>query len=144
MKLHEYQAKDILRKSGIPIPNGQLITTGDQATKVTQIIGGPPWVVKAQVHAGGRGEGGGVIQANYPYEVVTATESMLGKRLVTRQTGAEGVVVHQVLIEEGVEIDREFYVSMVIDRSTAQPAMIFSQAGGMSIEEVAAESPERI
>ncbi len=144
MKLHEFQAKDIFAKSGIPVPSGQVVTTADQATKVAQIIKGPPWVVKAQVHAGGRGKGGGVRVAHYPYEVVTATEALLGKPLVTKQTGAEGVTVNQVLIEEGVEIDRELYLGMVIDRPTARPAMIFSQAGGMEIEEVAASSPELI
>ncbi|MFH1241953.1 MAG: ADP-forming succinate--CoA ligase subunit beta [Pseudomonadota bacterium] len=144
MKLHEYQAKDIFSKSGIPIPNGQLVTTAEQATKAAQIINGPPWVVKAQVHAGGRGKGGGVKKAHYLYEVVTATESLLGKPLVTPQTGPDGVIVNQVLIEEGIEIDLEFYLSMVIDRSTASPTMIFSQAGGMEIEEVAAQSPRLI
>jgi succinyl-CoA synthetase beta subunit len=140
MKLHEYQAKDILGKSGIPVPNGQLVTAVDQATKATQIISGPPWVVKAQIHAGGRGKGGGIRVVNYPYEVVTATESLLNNRLVTPQTGPEGITVNQVLIEEGVEIDREYYLSMVVDRSTACPTMIFSPSGGMEIEEVAAKS----
>ncbi len=141
MKLHEYQAKDIFSKSGIPIPNGQLVTTAEQATKAAQIINGPPWVIKAQVHAGGRGKGGGVKKAHYLYEVVTATESLLGRPLVTPQTGPEGVIVNQVLIEEGIEIDREFYLGMVIDRSTASPTMIFSPAGGMEIEEVASQTP---
>ena len=107
MKLHEYQAKDIFGKSGILVPNGQVVTAVDQATRATQIISGPPWVVKAQVHAGGRGKGGGVKVVHYPYEVVTATESLLGKHLVTPQTGPEGVTVNQVLIEEGIEINRE-------------------------------------
>jgi succinyl-CoA synthetase beta subunit len=141
MKLHEYQAKEILGKAGIPIPNGQLVTAVDQATKVTQIISGSSWVIKAQVHAGGRGKGGGIKVVHYPYEVATATEDLLGRPLVTKQTGPEGVIVNQVLIEEGVEIDRELYLSMVIDRSRAMPAMIFSQAGGMEIEEVASETP---
>ena len=144
MKIHEYQAKDIFGKSGIPVPNGQVVTSPDEATKVCQIINGPPWVVKAQVHAGGRGKGGGVKVVHYPYEVVTAAESLLGKALVTPQTGSEGVKVHQVLIEEGVDIDREFYLGMVIDRAKARPAMIFSQAGGMAIEEVASQTPELI
>lgn len=144
MRLHEYQAKDILGKSGIPVPNGQLVTAVDQATKATQIISGPPWVVKAQIHAGGRGKGGGIRVVNYPYEVVTATESLLNNRLVTPQTGPEGITVNQVLIEEGVEIDREYYLSMVVDRSTACPTMIFSPSGGMEIEEVAAKSSELI
>jgi len=144
MKLHEFQAKDILGKSGIPIPNGQLVTNSDQATKVVQIIKGPPWVIKAQIHAGGRGKGGGVKIAHYPYEVVTATESLLGKPLITKQTGPDGVVVNQVLIEEGIDIDREYYLSIAIDRSIAKPIVIFSQAGGMDIEEVATQSPELI
>jgi len=144
MKLHEYQAKDILGKSGITVPNGQLVTEVDQATKATQIINGPPWVVKAQVHAGGRGKGGGIRLVQYPYEVVTATEALLGNRLVTPQTGPDGIPVNQVLIEEGVEIDREYYLGMIVDRSTACPTMIFSTAGGMDIEEAAASSSEVI
>jgi succinyl-CoA synthetase beta subunit len=144
MKLHEFQAKEILRKSGILIPSGQVVTASEQATKVTQIINGPPWVIKAQVRAGGRGKGGGIKTVHYPYEVVTATESLLGKPLVTRQTGPEGVIVKQVLIEEGIDIEREFYLGMVIDRSMAMPSMIFSQAGGMEIEEVASQSPDLI
>ncbi len=144
MKLHEYQAKDILGKSGIPIPTGQLVASSEQATKATQIIKGPPWVIKAQVHAGGRGKGGGVQVVHYPDEVVTAVETMLGQPLVTKQTGAEGVRVNKVLIEEGIDIDREFYLGMVIDRSLAMPTIIFSQAGGMEIEEVSDESPELI
>jgi len=144
MKIHEYQAKEIFGKSGIPVPNGQVVASPDEATKVCQIINGPPWVVKAQVHAGGRGKGGGVKVVHYPYEVVTAAESLLGKALVTPQTGPEGVRVHHVLIEEGVDIEREFYLGMVIDRAKARPAMIFSQAGGMAIEEVASQTPELI
>jgi len=144
MKIHEYQAKDIFGKSGIPVPNGQVVTSPGEATKVCQIINGPPWVVKAQVHAGGRGNGGGVKVVHYPYEVVTAAESLLGKALVTPQTGPGGVKVHHVLIEEGVDIEREFYLGMVIDRAKARPAMIFSQAGGMAIEEVALQTPELI
>jgi succinyl-CoA synthetase beta subunit len=141
MKLHEFQAKDIFGKSGISIPNGQLVTSAEQAAKAAQIIPGAPWVVKAQIHAGGRGKAGGIRAVHYPYEVVTATESILGKPLVTKQTGSDGVVVKKVLVEEGVEIGREFYLSMVVDRSTARPAMIFSQQGGMEIEEVAAKTP---
>ena len=144
MKLHEFQAKDFLSKSGIPIPRGQLVTNPEQASKVPQIIDGPPWVIKAQVHTGGRGKAGGIKVAHYPYEVVTATESLLGKPLVTKQTGPEGVIVYKVLIENGVEIEKEYYLSMLVDRSTARPTMVFSQAGGMDIEEVAEKSPELI
>ncbi len=140
MKLHEYQAKDIFLKSGIPIPNGQLVTGAEQANKVTQIINGPPWVVKAQIHAGGRGKAGGVKLVQYPYEVVKTTESMLETPLKTAQTGPEGVKVNQVLIEERVEVDTEFYLGMVVDRDTACPTMLFSQAGGTDIETEAARS----
>ena len=144
MKLHEYQAKDIFKKSGIPIPNGQLITEANQASEAIQSINGPPWVIKAQIHAGGRGKAGGVKVENDPAKVVAAAESILGKPLMTKQAGPDGVVVHQLLIEEGIDIEREFYLSMVVDRATASPTMIFSQAGGMEIEEVAATSPELI
>ncbi|MCG2778870.1 MAG: ADP-forming succinate--CoA ligase subunit beta [Desulfobacterales bacterium] len=144
MKLHEYQAKDIFKKSGIPIPNGQLITEANQASEAIQSINGPPWVIKAQIHAGGRGKAGGVKVENDPAKVVAAAESILGKPLMTKQAGPDGAVVHQLLIEEGIDIEREFYLSMVIDRATASPTMIFSQAGGMEIEEVAATSPELI
>ena len=144
MKIHEYQAKEIFGKSGIPIPNGQVVKTPEDAGKVCETVNGPPWVVKAQVHAGGRGKGGGVKVVGDSSRVVSATEAMLGSALVTPQTGPEGVKVNQVLIEEGVEIDRELYLGMVIDRQTAMPAMIFSPAGGMSIEEVAARTPELI
>ena len=144
MKLHEYQAKGIFKKSGISIPNGQLITEANQASEAAQSINGPPWVIKAQVHAGGRGKAGGVKVENDPTKVVMAAESILGKPLMTKQAGPDGAVVHQLLIEEGIDIEREFYLSMVIDRATASPTMIFSQAGGMEIEEVAATSPELI
>ncbi|UCF85551.1 MAG: ADP-forming succinate--CoA ligase subunit beta [Desulfobacteraceae bacterium] len=141
MKLHEYQSKEIFGKSGIPVPKGQVITESNQALKAIKVINGPPWVIKAQVHAGGRGKAGGVKVENDPAKVVAAVESLLGKSLMTKQAGPEGVIVHQVLIEEGVDIEHEFYLSMVVDRSTASPALIFSQAGGMEIEEVAAKSP---
>ncbi len=144
MKLHEYQAKELLGNRGIPVPAGQLATTPEEAAKAAQTIAGPPWVVKAQIHAGGRGKAGGVKVVKTPEEVVAATRSMLGKALVTKQTGEEGSVVNQVFIEEGVSIEREYYLSMVIDRTTASPAMIFSQAGGTDIEETAAASSEKI
>ncbi|MGA7966858.1 MAG: ADP-forming succinate--CoA ligase subunit beta [Gammaproteobacteria bacterium] len=144
MKLHEYQAKELLGNRGIPVPAGRLAITPEEATKAAQTIAGPPWVVKAQIHAGGRGKAGGVKVVRTPEEVVSATGSILGKPLITKQTGPEGSMVNQVFIEEGVAIDKEFYLSMVIDRSTASPAMIFSQAGGTDIEETAAKSSERI
>jgi len=144
MKLHEFQAKNIFRDSGIPTPNGQLVTSSNQVRKVIQVLDGPPWVVKAQIHAGARGKAGGVIVAHSVYEVVAATEQLLGRPLVTAQTGSAGVIVHEVLIEEGIEIDHEFYLSIVIDRSHSRPAMIFGQAGGVEIEDVAGKTPDLI
>jgi succinyl-CoA synthetase beta subunit len=144
MKLHEYQAKEIFSKAGIPTPKGTIITSADQAGEAMKDISGPPWVVKAQVHAGGRGKGGGVKVVKEASEVAPAAEAILSKPLVTKQTGEEGVAVNQILIEEGVDIDREFYLGMVVDRATRMPTMIFSQAGGMEIEEVAANTPDLI
>jgi succinyl-CoA synthetase beta subunit len=144
MKLHEYQAKELFSKSGIPVPRGQLVVSSDQASKSTTTVQGPPWVIKAQVHAGGRGKGGGVKVVHDPYDVVTAVETMLANPLITKQTGTDGVKVNQVLVEEGVEIDHEYYLGMVIDRALGMPTMIFSQAGGVEIEEVADQSPELI
>ena len=142
MKLHEYQAKDLFRKFGIPVPKGHVATSVDKALKAAQDLPGPPWVVKAQVHAGGRGKGGGVRVVKSLDELKQATTEIFKRPLVTKQTGPKGKKVHQVLIEEGVNIDREFYLAVVIDRSRAKPVVIFSQAGGMEIEEVAAKSPE--
>ena len=144
MKLHEYQAKDAFRKFGIPVPAGQVAATADDAAKAAETINGPPWVVKAQVHAGGRGKGGGVRVVHSPDELREAAEAILERPLITAQTGSEGKKVNQVLVEEGVDIDREIYLAMVVDRSAARPVMIFSQAGGMEIEEVAARSPELV
>ncbi len=144
MKLHEYQSKEIFRKSGIPIPKGRVVRTPDEAAGVVESVKGPPWVVKAQVHAGGRGKGGGVKIVKDPGEVAGVTDTLLNTPLVTPQTTPKGVVVNQVLVEEGVEIEREFYLGMTVDRSVGMPTMIFSQAGGMSIEEVAAKTPDLI
>ena len=144
MKIHEYQAKDILRKFGVPIPNGQLVASSDEAEKAAQNVPGPPWVVKAQVHAGGRGKGGGVKVVGNVEGVVTVTESLLKTSLVTPQTRPEGVNVRKVLVEQGVQIEKELYLGMVIDRKLGEPTMIFSQAGGMEIEEVAKETPHLI
>ena len=142
MKLHEFQAKELFKNAGIPVPEGKIVTSGDEALEAAGKLAGPPWVVKAQVHAGGRGKGGGVQVVHSPEEVKTAAQAILDNPLVTAQTGPEGKKVHQVLVEEGVEIERELYLAMVIDRSSARPVMIFSQAGGMDIEEVAAKTPE--
>ena len=144
MKLHEYQAKDIFRKFGIPVPAGKLATSTNEAETATKNLNGPPWVVKAQVHAGGRGKGGGVRVAGSREEVDAAVNAILGEPLITKQTGPEGKKVYQVLIEEGIEIDRELYLAMVIDRALARPVMIFSPCGGMDIEEVAEKSPELV
>ncbi len=144
MKLHEFQAKDIFRKFGIPVPEGQVVTSADEALSAAENLSGPLWVVKAQVHAGGRGKGGGVKVVKSPQEAQTAAKAILDHPLITKQTGAEGKKVYQVLLEEGVDIDRELYLAMVIDRSMAQPVMIFSQAGGVEIEEVAEKSPELV
>ena len=121
MKLHEYQAKDIFRKFGIPVPKGHVAASVGEAVKAGQDLPGPPWVVKAQVHAGGRGKAGGVRVVKSLDELKQATSDILGRPLVTKQTGPEGKKVHQVLIEEGVNIDREFYLAVVIDRSKARP-----------------------
>jgi len=144
MKIHEYQAKEILKKSGIPVPEGHLVTSSDQAKEAVRVISGHPWVVKAQVHAGGRGKGGGVKVVHEPSEVVSTAEALLKTSLVTPQTGSGGVKVRKVLVEQGVSIERELYLGMVIDRKIGMPTMIFSQAGGMEIEEVAKETPELI
>jgi succinyl-CoA synthetase beta subunit len=144
MKLHEYQAKDIFRKFGIPVPRGRVAASVDEALRAGKDLPGPPWVVKAQVHAGGRGKGGGVRVVKSLDALKLATSDILSRRLVTKQTGPEGKKVHQVLIEEGVDIEREFYLAVVIDRSKARPVVIFSQAGGMEIEEVASRSPELV
>jgi succinyl-CoA synthetase beta subunit len=144
MKLHEYQAKKILKQWGIPVPTGRVLTSPDQAAEAAKTIPGPPWVVKAQVHAGGRGKGGGVKVVHSPREVLTAAEGLIARPLVTPQTGPGGVLVNEVLVEEGVAIEREFYLGMVVDRSAARPAMIFSGAGGMEIEEAAIRFPELI
>ncbi|RLC23052.1 MAG: succinate--CoA ligase subunit beta, partial [Deltaproteobacteria bacterium] len=144
MKLHEYQAKEVLRNSGVSVPAGELVTNARDAAAVAGRLKGPPWVVKAQVHAGGRGKAGGVRVIDRAEEVPKAVEDMIGKKLVTRQTGPRGVTIHQVLVEEGIAIDRELYLGMLVDRSCAAPTLIFSRAGGMEIEEVAAKSPELI
>ena len=144
MKLHEYQSKELFSRFGIPVPAGKSITTVEDIEKIAQDIKGPPWVVKAQVHAGGRGKGGGVRVVDSLDEMKTASETILNHPLITKQTGLQGTKVHQLLIEEGVEIDRELYLAMVIDRSMARPVMIFSQAGGMEIEEVAESTPELV
>ena len=143
MKLHEYQAKEILGKYGVPTPKSKLAKTGNQAATPAFEMGGTV-VVKAQVHAGGRGKGGGVKIVESPGAAKQAAEEMIGSNLVTFQTGPEGVPVNSVLIEEGIEIENELYLGMVIDGASKGVVVIASEAGGMNIEEVAETSPEKI
>ena len=143
MKLHEYQAKEILGKYGVPTPKSKLAKTGSQAATAAFEMGGTV-VVKAQVHAGGRGKGGGIKIVESPGAAKQAAEEMIGSNLVTFQTGPEGVPVNSVLIEEGIQIENELYLGMVIDGASKGVVVIASEAGGMNIEEVAETSPEKI
>jgi succinyl-CoA synthetase beta subunit len=144
MKVHEYQAKEILKGYGVPVPKGGVAETHEDARRIAEGIRGKGIVVKAQIHAGGRGKGGGVRLVNRPEEAEKAAKEILGMTLVTHQTGPEGRTVHKLLVEEGVEIQKEFYLGIVIDRSKAQPVVMASREGGMEIEKVAEESPEKI
>jgi len=144
MKIHEYQAKAILARHGVPVPRGEVVTEAAAAAAVARTLGGPVSVVKAQIHAGGRGKGGGVKLAKSPEEAQRLAGEMLGMTLVTHQTGPEGRIVKRVLIEEGLDIARELYLGMVIDRSTGKIVLMVSSEGGMEIEKVAAETPEKI
>ena len=143
MKIHEFQAKKILKKYGVPIPRGEVAKTPAKAQKAAEKLGGKT-VVKAQIHAGGRGKGGGVKVVGTPDEAFQAAKQIIGMNLVTHQTGPEGQKVKQVLIEEGLEIVKELYVGIVVDRAQAAPVIMVSEAGGMDIEEIAATSPEKI
>jgi succinyl-CoA synthetase beta subunit len=144
MKIHEYQGKDILKKFGVPVPQGGVAFTVDEAVAVAQKLGGSVWVVKAQIHAGGRGKGGGVKVARSIEEVRTLSKQILGMRLVTHQTGPEGKIVKRLLIEQGISIARELYVGITLDRARSQNVVMASTEGGMEIEKVAAETPEKI
>ncbi|MFK7885607.1 MAG: ADP-forming succinate--CoA ligase subunit beta [Gammaproteobacteria bacterium] len=144
MNLHEYQSKVIFADYGIPVPQGHVASTPDEAVDAAKKLGGDLWVVKAQVHAGGRGKAGGVTLARTFDEVSAAAAKMLGERLVTHQTDAAGLPINTVYVESGSDIDRELYLSMVIDRETRKVAIMASAAGGMDIEEVAAKTPEKI
>ena len=145
MKIHEYQAKQILARFGVPVPRGEVAYTPEEARAVAERLkGAAKLVVKAQIHAGGRGKAGGVKLADGPNEVESLAREMLGKKLVTPQTGAEGRVVRRVLIEEGLDIARELYLGLVIDRSRARLVFMASTEGGVEIEVVAAEHPEKI
>lgn len=144
MNLHEYQAKEVFRKYGIAVPSGRVAHTPDEAVAAATALGGSVWVVKAQVHAGGRGKAGGVKLARDPDAIRSAAAGMLGTRLVTKQTGPEGLPVDSVYVESGSEIDRELYLSLTLNREKGRIALIGSAAGGMDIEEVAEHSPEKI
>ncbi|ADE10766.1 ADP-forming succinate--CoA ligase subunit beta [Sideroxydans lithotrophicus] len=144
MKIHEYQGKEILREFSVPTPRGMACFNVEEAVAAAKQLGGNVWVVKAQIHAGGRGKGGGVKVAKSLDEVRQFASQILGMHLVTHQTGPEGQVVHRLLIEEGARIAREFYVGMVVDRGSQRVALLASSEGGMEIEEVAKHSPEKI
>lgn len=144
MKIHEYQGKEILREFGVPTPRGKACFSVDEAVAAAQQLGGKVWVVKAQIHAGGRGKGGGVKVAKSLDEVKSYAQQILGMQLVTHQTGPEGQKVRRLLVEEGAAIVKEFYVGMVVDRAAQRVALLASSEGGMEIEEVAKHAPEKI
>ena len=144
MKIHEYQGKELLAKIGVPVPRGIPAYTVQEAVEAAQKLGGPVWVVKAQIHAGGRGKGGGVKLARSIDEVKKLAGEILGMQLITHQTGPEGQKVRRLLIEDGADIKKEYYVSAVTDRSTQRVAFIVSSEGGMDIEGVAHDTPEKI
>jgi len=144
MKIHEYQAKEILKKYNVPVPVGKVAFSAEEAVEVAKTIEGDLWVVKAQIHAGGRGKGGGVKVARSLHEVYEISKQIIGMRLVTHQTGKDGQIVQKVLIEQGVDVDKEFYLGIVLDRSISRNVIMVSTEGGMEIEKVAAEFPDKI
>jgi succinyl-CoA synthetase beta subunit len=144
MKIHEYQGKELLKKFGVAVPRGEVARSSEEAYQAAKSLGTDVVVVKAQIHAGGRGKGGGVKLAKSPDEAKEIATHMLGMNLITHQTGPEGREVRVLLIEEGLPIDREFYLGVVLDRASGRPVFMASAAGGMDIEEVAAKTPEKI
>jgi succinyl-CoA synthetase beta subunit len=144
MKIHEYQAKAILARYGVPVPDGEVVQTAAEAEQVARRLGTAVTVVKAQIHAGGRGKGGGVKVVRSADEAYRAAETIIGMNLVTYQTGPRGQTVGRVLVEQGLSIERELYLGIVIDRSTERPVLMVSPDGGVEIEKVAEETPERI
>jgi len=144
MNIHEFQAKEILKRFGVAVPRGVLATTAEEAKAAAQQLGGGVTVIKAQIHAGGRGKGGGVKVVKSPEEAAEKARQMLGKNLVTNQTGPEGRQVRRVLVEQGLNIERELYLAMVLDRQQSRVTVICSSEGGVEIEEVAAKTPEKI
>ena len=144
MNIHEYQAKAVLKEFGVPVPRGLPAFSIEDAVHAAQELGGPVWVVKAQIHAGGRGKGGGVKVVKSLDDVRAEATRMLGMTLVTHQTGPKGRVVRRLYIEEGAAIARELYLSLLVDRETSRVAVVASTEGGMDIEEVAAHTPDKI
>src|ERR1700743_2928515 len=144
MNIHEYQAKEVLRKYGVATLKGQVAFTPEEAVSAARNVGGSVWVVKAQIHAGGRGKGGGVKVAKSIDEVRAEATRMLGMNLVTHQTGPKGRVVRRLYIEEGAAIAKEYYLSLLVDRETSRVAVVASTEGGMDIEQVAHDTPDRI
>ena len=144
MKIHEYQAKELLKKFGVPVPRGIVAHSIEEAEQAAKELGTDVVVVKAQIHAGGRGKGGGVKLAKSPEQAKKVAGEILGMNLITHQTGAEGREVRVLLIEEGLPIDQEFYLGIVLDRASGRPVFMASSAGGMDIEQVAADTPEKI
>jgi len=144
MKIHEYQAKELFRKFNVPVPEGEVAFNPEEASAIAEKLGGFPVVIKAQIHAGGRGKGGGVKLAKSLDEAVTMADDIIGMTLVTHQTGPEGRLVRKVLVEQGLNIVKELYLSILPDRATAKNVIMASEAGGMDIEAVAEETPEKI
>ena len=144
MDIHEYQAKEILSSFGVTIPRGGIVYSPENAENKAREIGGSRWVVKAQIHSGARGKAGGIIVCNSPLEVAQATDKLLGKKLVTNQTGPEGKIVNRIYIEEATDIEKELYLGLVFDRSSESIMVVASTEGGMSVEEIAKENPETI
>ena len=144
MNIHEYQAKAVLKKFGVPVPNGLPAFSVEEAVKAAKELGGPVWVVKAQIHAGGRGKAGGVKVVKSIDDVEKEAKRLLGSTLVTHQTGPNGKQVNRLYIEEGSAIDKEFYLSMLVDRGNSRVAIVVSTEGGMDIEKVAHDTPEKI
>tara|TARA_B100000902_G_scaffold221731_1_gene210683 strand:+ start:1900 stop:3060 length:1161 start_codon:yes stop_codon:yes gene_type:complete len=144
MDIHEYQAKEILSSFGVAIPIGGIVYSPENAENKAREIGGSKWVVKAQIHSGARGKAGGIIVCNSPLEVAQATDKLLGKKLITNQTGPEGKIINRIYIEEATDIEKELYLGLVFDRSSESIMVVASTEGGMSVEEIAKEKPESI
>jgi succinyl-CoA synthetase beta subunit/malate-CoA ligase subunit beta len=144
LNIHEYQAKELLKSYGVPVPDGRVAHNVDNAATVAEDLGGEQWIVKAQIHAGGRGKGGGVKVASSLDEVRQFTDQLIGSHLVTPQTGTDGRMVQRVLVEQACQIDKEYYLGLVIDRGSQRITIIASASGGMEIEEIAKQTPEKV